>query len=81
MIDKARAWSEQNGRPIHFGEFGAYTKADQDSRARFYAAFRQALDEAGMGWAVWDWKSGFNYWDDKAKRPLPGMREALFPKK
>ena len=81
MIDKARAWSEKNGRPIHVGEFGAYTKADQDSRARFYAAFRQALDEAGMGWAVWDWKSGFNYWDEKAKQPLHGMREALFPKK
>jgi hypothetical protein len=33
-----------------------------------------------MGWAIWDWKSGFNYWDEKAGRPLPGMREALFPK-
>ncbi len=78
-IELAKAWSEKYGRPIHFGEFGAFTKADQASRARYYAAFRQALDEAGIGWAIWDWKSGFNYWDSKNQRPLPGMREALFP--
>jgi len=78
MVQKAKAWSKEFGRPVHFGEFGAYTKADQASRARFYGAFRQALDAAGIGWAVWDWKSGFNYWDIKAHRPLPGMREALF---
>jgi endoglucanase len=80
-IQHARAWSEEFGRPVHLGEFGAYTKADQASRARFYGAFRQALDAAGIGWAIWDWKSGFNYWDTKAHRPLPGMREALFPTK
>jgi endoglucanase len=80
-IQQAKAWSEEFGRPVHFGEFGAYTKADQASRARFYGAFRQALDAAGIGWAIWDWKSGFNYWDIKARQPLPGMREALFPAK
>jgi endoglucanase len=78
-IQQARAWSEEYGRPVHFGEFGAFIKADQESRARYYAAFREALDSAGIGWAIWDWKSGFNYWDTKAQRPLPGMREALFP--
>ena len=80
-IREAEAWSKEFGRPIHFGEFGAYTKADQESRARYYAAMRQALDNAGMGWAIWDWKSGFNYWDRRNQRPLPGMREALFPDK
>ena len=78
-IQKARAWSEEYGRPVHFGEFGAYTKADQQSRAAFYGAFRRALAAAGIGWAIWDWKSGFNYWDPKTGQPLPGMREALFP--
>jgi endoglucanase len=78
-IQLAKAWSEKFGRPVHFGEFGAFTKADQESRAHFYGAFRQALDAAGIGWAIWDWKSGFNYWDTKTQQPLPGMREALFP--
>ena len=31
-----------------------------------------------MGWAIWDWKAGFRYWDEKAGRPEPGMHEALF---
>ncbi len=79
LVEKAKAWSQRFGRPIHFGEFGAYTKADQQSRARYYAAFRQAMEDAGMGWAIWDWKSGFNYWDPRAGQPLPGMRQALFP--
>jgi endoglucanase len=80
-IQKARVWSEEFGRPVHFGEFGAYTKADQESRARYYAAMREALEAAGIGWAIWDWKSGFNYWDSKTQQPLPGMRQALFPDK
>jgi len=60
-IQAAKHWSEAFGRPVHFGEFGAFTKADQESRAHYYAAMRQALDAAGIGWAIWDWKSGFNY--------------------
>jgi endoglucanase len=78
-IQRAKAWSEEFGRPVHFGEFGAYTTADQESRVHYYEAWRQALDAAGIGWAIWDWKSGFNYWDAKTQQPLPGMREALFP--
>jgi endoglucanase len=80
-IAAAKAWSDKWGRPIHFGEFGALSKADQPSRAKYYAAMRQALESAGFGWAIWDWKSGFNYWDAKKHEPLPGMREALFPGK
>jgi endoglucanase len=78
-LQKAKAWSDEFGRPIHYGEFGAYTTADQESRAHYYAAMRQALEAAGFGWAIWDWKSGFNYWDTKTQQPLPGMRQALFP--
>jgi endoglucanase len=78
-IQRAKAWSEEFGRPVHFGEFGAYTTADQESRVHYYEAWRQALDAAGIGWAIWDWKSGFNYWNTKTQQPLPGMREALFP--
>lgn len=73
-----RAWSDYYGRPIHLGEFGCYTTADVESRVRFYAAFRQALEEEKMGWAIWDWSSGFHYWDKEANQPVPGMHEALF---
>jgi len=74
----AQEWGEAHGRPIHVGEFGCYTMADPESRARYYAEFRRAAERENIGWAIWDWKAGFNYWDEKKNQPLPGMREALF---
>lgn len=79
-VQLAKEWSDYYGRPIHFGEFGAYIKADDASRANYYREFRAAFDRAGIGWAIWDWKAGFRYWDDSTGKPAPGMREALFPK-
>jgi len=79
-IRLARAWSDQHGLPVHFGEFGACTGADEQSRVNFYAAFRRACDEENLGWAIWDWSAAFRYWDKKTGQPLPGMHEALFGK-
>ncbi len=79
VVQQAKEWSDYYGRPVHFGEFGAYIAADAESRANFYRAFREQLDEAGIGWAMWDWKAGFRYWDDKAGLPAPGLRDAMFP--
>jgi endoglucanase len=79
-IKLVRAWSDYYGRPVHLGEFGAYTKADTESRANFYAAMRRALDEQRIGWAIWDWSAGFRYWDKRNNQPMPGMHEALFSK-
>ncbi len=66
------------GRPGHVGEFGGYTTADPQSRARFTAAFRHALDGQKLGWAMWDWSAAFRYWDKKNNQPMPGLHEALF---
>ena len=74
----AREWSDRTGRPIHVGEFGCYIRADAESRTRYYAEFRRAAEREGFGWAIWDWKANFRYWDDKAQQPLAGMRQALF---
>ncbi len=79
-VAEATEWSVYYGRPIHFGEFGAFERADAASRANYYREFRETLDQANLGWAIWDWKAGFRYWDAKASQPLPGLREALFPK-
>ena len=73
-----REWSERHGRPVHVGEFGCYTRADAESRIRYYTEFRRAAAREGLGWAIWDWKAGFRYWDDKQQQPVPGMKQALF---
>jgi len=77
-IDQAKEWSEYYGRPVHIGEFGCYTGADPASRAHYYRAFRQAAEQAKLGWAIWDWKAGFHYWNEKTRSAEPGMHEALF---
>ena len=77
-LKQAREWSDYYGRPVHLGEFGAYVGADDESRANFYREFRRALDELKLGWAMWDWRAGFKYWDAAKNQPAPGMREALF---
>jgi endoglucanase len=75
-----RAWSDYYGRPIHLGEFGAYTKADEQSRVNFYSAFRRAAEQNHLGWCIWDWSAGFRYWDKTNHRAMPGMHDALFGK-
>jgi endoglucanase len=79
-LEQAQMWSEHYGRPVHLGEFGATDKADNASRARYCRAVRVQCEAAGMGWALWDWKAGFRYWDASRRRPMPGMHEALFGK-
>jgi endoglucanase len=74
------AWSDHYGRPVHLGEFGAYIKADEQSRANFYSAFRRTAETEQLGWCIWDWSANFRYWDKKNNAPMPGMREALFAK-
>lgn len=75
-----KEWSDYYGRPVHLGEFGAYTKASEQSRANFYSAFRRAAEQNQIGWCIWDWSAGFRYWDKSNNRPMPGMHEALFGK-
>jgi len=77
-ITQAKEWSLYYGRPIHVGEFGCLTTADPRSRANYYGAFREAAEAAQIGWALWDWKANFRYWNQESGRPETGMHEALF---
>lgn len=77
-MQRARLWSEQRGRPVHVGEFGAYQTADDQSRVNFYREIRTVMDQQGLGWAMWDWKAGFHYIQNGQPNPA-GLREALFP--
>jgi len=77
-FEMVKLWSAYYGRPVHLGEFGAFRAADGDSRARFYGDMRALAERCGFGWAVWDWKAGFYYWDSRANAPVPGLRKALF---
>lgn len=78
LFELASGWSKFHGRPVHLGEFGAYTTVDSKSRAAYYECVRKQAESKGIGWCMWDWKSGFAYWDRNAKRADPVMRHAMF---
>jgi len=43
--------------------------------------FARRWTRAGIGWAIWDWKSGVNYWTPKPTDPLPGMLRGAVSRK
>lgn len=79
LVRFAQQWSTYSGRPVCFADWGCPQGIEAGSRARYYAAWREALSEAGVGWAILDWKQGYRYWDEQAAQPMVGLREALFP--
>jgi endoglucanase len=55
----AADWSKANDRPIFLGEFGAYDKADMDSRARYTAFVARTAEKFNFSWAYWQFDSDF----------------------
>lgn len=63
-------WGVGRGVPINIGEFGAYSKADSPSRARWTKAIVHFALENNMSYNYWEFASGFgiynatnNTWD------------------
>lgn len=46
-------------KPIHVGEFGAYSKADLDSRVKWTNFLARWFESQGFSWAYWEWSAGF----------------------
>ncbi|MGB6222768.1 glycoside hydrolase family 5 protein [Haloferula sp.] len=69
-LDDAVAWSKHFGRPVHLGEFGAYSTADIESRRRYARALRKAAEARGIPWCWWEWKAGFGCWDGEKNEPI-----------
>src|SRR5262249_16894844 len=74
---KAAAWAKQHKRPIYLGEFGAYSAADMDSRARWTAAVARTAEKHGFSWAYWEFAAGFGTYDPKAHAWREPLRKAL----
>ncbi|NMB71527.1 MAG: glycoside hydrolase family 5 protein, partial [Bacteroidales bacterium] len=69
----AADWSKVHDRPIFLGEFGAYEKADMDSRALYTAYVARTAERLGFSWAYWQFDSDFVVYDinnDKWVTPL-----------
>jgi endoglucanase len=78
-LDLAAGWAEKHNRPLYLGEFGAYSKADMDSRARWTEAVARQAEKRGMGWAYWEFCAGFGVYDPQLKVWISPLLNALIP--
>lgn len=70
---KAAAWAARHGRPLYLGEFGAFSAADLESRARWTRAVAREAERHKMSWAYWEFAAGFGVYDPQAhawRKPL-----------
>jgi endoglucanase len=76
----AGKWAALHHVPVYCGEFGVYQAfADPAMRAAWLHDTRTALEEQGIGWAVWDYQGSFaviTKTDGKAA-PIPAIATAL----
>lgn len=76
-LDCAIAWAVQHHRPLYLGEFGAYGKADLESRSRWTRFVAESAVKRKMGFAYWEFCSGFGVYDPVADRWIQPLKNAL----
>lgn len=72
-------WSLLQNRPVLLGEFGTYSKADMDSRARWTSFVAREAENRGFAWAYWEFCSKFGAYDRTAKAWREPLLKALIP--
>lgn len=80
-FDRAVEWAKEHNRPLNLGEFGAYSKADIDSRALWTDFVARQAERRNMSWDYWEFGAGFGVYDPAAKTWNEPIRDALLPKK
>ena len=73
-------WAEEHNCPIYLGEFGAYDKADMDSRARYTSAVSREAERLGWSWGYWQFDSDFVVYNIDQDCWVEPILNALIPK-
>jgi endoglucanase len=76
-LDLAAQWSKANRYPMYVGEFGAYERADIESRVTYTRIMRDAMEARQFPWAYWELASGFGIYDPVANVWRTRLRDAL----
>jgi len=80
-LDEAARWSKKHNIPINVGEFGAYSKADMESRARWTAFLTREMEKRDMSWNYWEFCSSFGVYDPTKNEWREPLLKALIPAK
>jgi endoglucanase len=78
-LDKALAWAVKHRRPMYLGEFGAYSKADLESRARWTRFVADEAVKRKMSFAYWEFCAGFGVYDPRENSWVGPLKDALLP--
>lgn len=73
----ALSFSEENHIPIHVGEFGAYSKADIESRERWTTFLARWFESKNISWAYWEFSAGFGIYNPSTDEFLNPLVDAL----
>jgi endoglucanase len=76
-FDATAKWAKENNRPIYLGEFGAYSKADDESRAKWTATIAREAVKRGWSFAYWEFGAGFGVYDRDKKEWRASLKNAL----
>lgn len=76
-FNKAEEWSK--GRQLFLGEFGAYRKADEQSRERWTSFIVEESEKRGIHWSYWEFCADFGIWDQDSNSWRLNLLNALLP--
>jgi endoglucanase len=81
-FDIGAAWGKKHHRPINLGEFGAYEKADMDSRVRWTKFVVDTAIERGMSIHYWEFCApSFGLYDQGSRAFRRPLLNAVVPPK
>ena len=78
-LNQAIDWAVKHERRMFLGEFGAFSTADLESRSRWTRSVAEAAVTRKMGFAYWEFCSGFGAYDATAGRWIQPLKDALLP--
>ncbi|HDL19608.1 MAG TPA: hypothetical protein ENH29_11185 [Bacteroidetes bacterium] len=78
-FDRAENWGKINHRPIFMGEFGAYEKAEMNSRVLWTNYVARQAEVRSFSWAYWEFCAGFGVYDKYQSKWRSQLLKVLIP--
>ena len=78
-FDAAVKWAQTQNRPLYLGEFGAYSRADDNSRYRWTDFVARSAEKRGISWTYWEFGAGFGAYNRDKNEWRPLLLKALMP--
>ncbi len=72
-----KAFAKDKNKPIHIGEFGAYSRADLDSRIKWSNFLARWFESQGFSWNYWEWSAGFGIFNPSTNQYNTTLADAL----